>query len=183
MLIALADKYNGGEMVKLEFRLKTLESTERKIRKLHAARTRRSTRCASMMRCGTRCAWMTSLRGNYVEAAKATLADLESKGPRGAVREELLAEGRQLLRHQQRAHGRERGSIWELQFHTTASFDAQTDTRPLYEEMRLVKTPLERKRELFDAATKRWNAVPIPKGVLEKGALHARDQVRERPRP
>lgn len=180
LLISLA-KAHGGEMVKLEFRLKTLDSTARKIRKLMSrGRAAADVRIDDALRYTMRVD--DDPPGAYVAAAKATLADLEAKGHEVQYVKNYWPEDdnysgiNSVLKDTT-------GLFWELQFHTTASLAAQHDTRPLYEEMRLVKTPLERKRALFDAATKRWNEVAVPEGVLEKGAIHPNDQVRERPRP
>ena len=75
------------------------------------------------------------------------------------------------------------GTHWELQFHTPQSVATAATTRNWYEELRCVDTKLDRKRELFDKMTSEWNQVPIPKGILEPGALGAHDDIIERPRP
>jgi hypothetical protein len=174
----------GGEMVKLEYRLKTRASTERKIRERLASQTGLT---AAEVRIDDALRYTMKLAdeppGHYVQAARRTLAALEKHGhvvqyvknywPRddnySGVNSVLLDTAS--------------GLFWELQFHTPQSFVVQTETRPHYEELRRVGTPVERKRELFDEMTKRWNAVKVPKGALQRGALHEKDQVRSRKRP
>ncbi|MGB0591417.1 MAG: hypothetical protein ACPGU1_17215 [Myxococcota bacterium] len=75
------------------------------------------------------------------------------------------------------------GLTWELQFHTNASAGANTQTREMYEEMRLVTTPLARKQELFDMMSAVWESIPIPLGILTPGSLHVREVVKDRARP
>ncbi len=53
----------------------------------------------------------------------------------------------------------------------------------MYEEMRLVDTPLARQQELFDLMSAKWEVVPIPQGILTPGSLHATEKVIDRPRP
>ncbi len=182
MLEAVA-KAHQGEMVKLAFRLKTQASTERKIRKILTANpelTVTGVRIDDALRYTMRLADVPP--GHYIEAAKAILVELEAKGHVVQYVKNYWPANdnysgiNSVLRHSS-------GLFWELQFHTTESIAAQKETRPQYEEIRKVDTALERQRELFDAMTKRWNVVPIPHGVLEQGALHPKDQVRERARP
>ena len=63
------------------------------------------------------------------------------------------------------------------------SLAAAATTRAWYEELRRSDTPVPRKRQLFDEMTREWNKVSIPQGILEPGALHPHEEIRDRPRP
>ena len=171
----------GAEMYKLEFRIKTQASAERKIRMIVA---KHNVKVSEV--------WLDdALRytiklddeppGAYVAGVQKVLTRLETASHRvkklknywpsednySGINGVLIAGD---------------GLEWELQFHTSASIEAQSRTRPLYEEMRLVATPLERKRELFDQMTDVWRKVPTPRGALES-SLHPKSQTIDRPRP
>ena len=75
------------------------------------------------------------------------------------------------------------GLVWELQFHTPASLAAKSFTHPLYEEMRLADTPVDEKDRLFDEMVERWDAVPVPAGVLVPLSLHPAEKIILRPPP
>ncbi len=181
LLVELA-ALHGGEMVKLEFRLKTAASTARKLAAAMAADG------VGLSEVRIEDALRYTLRvddeppGRYVATAKATLAALEQRG----YRVEYVKNYWPANDNYSGLHCVLRdpsGLFWELQLHTSASLDAQRDTREHYEELRRVDTPEDRQRELFDAMTARWSAVPIPVGVLDEGAVHPRAQLRERARP
>jgi hypothetical protein len=55
--------------------------------------------------------------------------------------------------------------IFELQFHTKASYKLKTNTHLLYEELRLIKTSHKRKNVIVQELLKLAQAVSIPKGV------------------
>lgn len=71
------------------------------------------------------------------------------------------------------------GTLWELQFHTPQSLTTKEKTHAYYEEYRLPSTSIERKRELFQTMAKLWEEVPIPEGILEAGALHETEELRQ----
>ncbi len=181
-LVALAEGM-GGEMYKIEYRLKSLDSTKRKLRKEHLEDP--SVPIADMelddtLRYTVR--FEDEPPGHYVEAVREVLASLEGQGHTVVVLknywppEDNYSGVNSILRHPS-------GMQWELQFHTAKSLEVQADTRDWYEELRKVDTPLERKRELFDLMTAAWSKVPIPKDVLEPKSLHANEQIRDRERP
>lgn len=173
----------GGEMVKLQYRLKTERSATRKLKlKLHARPGALASEITlqDMLRYTMRVD--DDPAGRYVETVARTLAQLESEGhevlkiknywPAGdnysGVNSVLQAPS---------------GLPWELQFHTTDSLKVQSETRPHYEELRREDTDLARKRVLFDEMTARWGKVRIPTDVLEAQNLHAREIIKRRPRP
>ncbi|MEJ2086747.1 MAG: hypothetical protein P8Y44_13940, partial [Acidobacteriota bacterium] len=69
------------------------------------------------------------------------------------------------------------GTTWELQFHTSASLQTKDETHVYYEEYRLLATPIDRKRELFQTMADLWEDVPIPVGILQPGSLHPAEQI------
>ena len=179
-LIPLAESYKGS-MYQLEHRLKTYNSTVRKLRvKLHAGRTLESIELDDTLRYTVQIEDQPP--GNYVKAVQDILQTLEKKG-HSVVRiknywpaDDNYSGLTSVLRTPS-------GLSWELQFHTSASLKVQKATRPLYEELRRADTPLERKRVLFDEMTKAWNEVPIPLEALQPQNLHARELIKTRERP
>ncbi len=57
------------------------------------------------------------------------------------------------------------GQVFELQFHTRASFELKTETHFLYEELRLLGTSNKRKDEIVQKLIEMAQTVKIPKGV------------------
>ena len=57
------------------------------------------------------------------------------------------------------------GQIFELQFHTSESYDLKTETHPLYEESRQKETSLVRKIEIAEIVIELAEKVKVPKGV------------------
>lgn len=181
-LVALAEA-KSGEMYKLEYRLKSFESTKRKLEKEHLDDP--SVPYAKMdlddtLRYTMR--FEDDPPGHYVASVKEVLSALEGQGHAVVVLknywppDDNYSGVNSILRH-------ESGLLWELQFHTQKSLEVQADTRDWYEELRNVDTPLERKRELYDLMTAAWSKVPIPKDVLEPHLLHAQEEIRDRDRP
>jgi hypothetical protein len=120
--------------------------------------------------------------GHYLEAAKTTLAELEQRGHQVRTIKNYWPSDDNYSGLNCSLVAPE-GVAWELQFHTSASFEVQSRTRDAYEELREVTTPVERKRELFDQMTRAWQAVPVPRDILQPGALHPGVEIRRRPRP
>ncbi len=182
MLKDLATR-GGGELYKLQYRLKGRDSAIRKMRKhlaKHPGAKALDVELQDMLRYTMKVEDTPS--GNYVRTAHATLQFLEAQGhtvdkvknswPRG----DSYSGVNTVLRTPS-------GLPWELQFHTSASLKAQADTRRLYEELRSTKTSAARKRELFDLMAAVWQAVPLPEGILEPHNLHAKEEPRLYPRP
>lgn len=57
------------------------------------------------------------------------------------------------------------GAVFELQFHTPASWRITRQTHPMYEEFRLPQTPPERKAELSARIADAYREAPVPAGV------------------
>jgi len=75
------------------------------------------------------------------------------------------------------------GLLWELQFHTRQSKTTNNENRAMYEELRLVTTPLKRKKVLFQKMTEAWDSVSIPSSVLEDKSLHEKEAIITRGSP
>lgn len=181
LLLQIA-KATGAEMYKLDFRLKTKASAERKIRKLAGQHSL----APALVKLDD--ALRYTLRvddvppGRYIETVKAALTQLESHGHQVVLLKNYWPtdDNYSGINGVLKAPD---GLEWELQFHTSESIRAQGKTRPMYERMRRQDTPLDRQRQLFDDMTAIWAAVPVPHGVLVQGALHPASEIRHRPRP
>jgi hypothetical protein len=172
----------GGEMVGLEHRFKTLESTLRKMRLILSEEpdvTAETVTIPDALRYTMRVD--DDPPGNYVRTCAATLDALEAAGHRVIVVKNYWPRGDNYsgVNTIMQAGGLE----WELQFHTTDSYRIQRETRALYEELRLEATPPDRKRELFDIMTTAWDAAAVPADVLEPHNMHEEEEIRDRPRP
>jgi hypothetical protein len=120
--------------------------------------------------------------GHYLHTAKAVLEELEDHGHVVRTVKNYWPKEDNYSGLNCSLNTRE-GVAWELQLHTTASFELQSRTRDAYEELRRVATPLNRKRELFDQVTEAWQGVPIPEQILQPGAVHPKAEIHRRPRP
>lgn len=172
-----------GEMVKLEYRLKTAESTARKLRLELEAQPDLDLPTVTL---GDSLRYTMVVNdtpaGHYVAAVHDTLEALEGLGHAVEKVKNYWPRDDNYSGINTVLHAPD-GLPWELQFHTPSSLQVQADTRAQYEELRLQATPLERKRELFERMTEAWNVVPLPEGILEPSALHEHEEIKTRARP
>jgi hypothetical protein len=178
----LADYYEG-DMVGLEFRFKSRESTIGKIKSRMQRDNLENPRDASIrdsLRYTMR--FTDQPAGHHDDAVAGVLALMESTGhtvltvrnywPRGddysGINTTLKAPN---------------GIAWELQFHTPASFDLKMSTHVIYEQVRKPDVALELRQDLFEEVTKQWDVIPIPADVLEPGSIHRMEEIIVRPRP
>lgn len=182
VLVKLSEEL-GGEMYKIEYRLKSLKSTTRKLKKElkeNPGAPIEKMELDDTLRYTMR--FEDEPPGHHVASIQKVLGELEGKGHAVVVLKNYWPPNdnysgvNSILHHPA-------GFDWELQFHTKMSLQVQLDTRPQYEEIRKVDTSLERKRELFDQMTEAWSKVPIPEGILEEKNLHEREDIRDRKRP
>lgn len=180
-LVAIAEKM-GGAMYKLEHKLKTRASTERKLRAKMAEDgvALRDVVIDDALRYTMKVE--DAPPGRHVEAIKAVLDELETMG-HVVVRLKNYWPADDNYSGINGVFEAPNGLLWELQFHTPDSIRVQAQTRAMYEELRRVETAQARKEELFDAMTAAWNEVPIPKGILVPGALHEKAEIIDRRRP
>lgn len=182
LLKALAAKA-GGEMVKLEHRLKAEGSAVRKMKlQLHEQPGLQPADVTLQDMLRYTMVLPDTPPGNYTRAVHEVLAVLEAEGHEVVMVKNYWPTGDNYSGVNSVLSTRD-GLPWELQFHTPASLEVQAETRDAYEELRLEATPLARKQALFDSMTTAWDAVPVPEGVLEQGNLHSREQIKHRPRP
>jgi hypothetical protein len=181
-LVAMAEA-RAGKMYKLEYRRKSLKSTRRKIEKILTENPGMRIEDVDIedivrytMLIGEEPA------GHHNRSVAEVLSTLEEMGHTVVKVKNYWPKGDNYsgINTVMRAPA---GLTWELQFHTQASADANSKTRTMYEEMRLLTTPLVRKQELFDLMSAVWESVPIPLGILTPGSLHVREIVKDRARP
>jgi len=182
LLQELAVQY-GGEMIGLHHRLKTQSSTERK---LNTIRTEVPGTPVSALTINDSLRYTMRVDddppGRHVAAIQTVLSALEDRGYAVVVIKNYWPRGdnysgvNTVLSHPS-------GVRWELQFHTGDSLRVQQETRAQYEELRLVATPVERKRELFDDMARAWDDVVIPTDILIPESLHPKEEIITRPRP
>ncbi|NLU68976.1 ATP nucleotide 3'-pyrophosphokinase [Streptomyces sp. HNM0574] len=75
------------------------------------------------------------------------------------------------------------GHVYEVQFHTPESKQAQETTHKLYEEQRLPSTPPERREELQAQQGEIFAAVPVPAGAVDLRAPAPRQPAEPQPVP
>ena len=182
MLVELAGAMNG-EMFKLQYRLKTLKSSIRKIRKYLIEKPELTISTVSI---DDALRYTMVFRdvppGNHTLAVFKTLSTLENAGHKVKRVKNYWPKGDNYSGINSVLVAPE-GLEWELQFHTPESVIVQTKTRPLYEEMRKVSTNLGRKRKLFADMSRLWENVPIPEDVLTPHSLHTTEEILARPSP
>ena len=176
ILVYIAGYYNG-DMVGLEFRYKSRESTVRKIEAKMQRDDLENPREVSI-----RDALRYTIRfedhpsGNYDDAVAGVLELMENTGHQVLTVKNFWPRGDDYsgINTTLKAPN---GLDWELQFHTPTSFDLKMSTHVIYEQMRQPGTSLELKRNLFEEASQQWNKVPIPTGVLEPQSIHGMEQI------
>jgi hypothetical protein len=75
------------------------------------------------------------------------------------------------------------GLAWELQFHTPKSFELKMSSHKVYEQVREPGVSIETRQLLYIQVADEWALVPIPAGILEPGSLHILEEVILRPIP
>jgi hypothetical protein len=176
-------KARGGEMYKLKYRRKSEKSTRRKLHKILTEDPKKgladveiddTVRYTMLIE--------DSPLGHHDKSVREILADFESRGHSVVKVKNYWPKGDNYSGVNSVLRAPE-GLAWELQFHTASSVETNGSTRDMYEEMRLLDTPMVRKQELFDLMSAKWEGVPIPQGILTPGSLHATEKVIDRPRP
>jgi hypothetical protein len=172
-----------GEMLGLEFRLKSRESTIRKIETRMVERGYDKPRDVPIrdtlrytMQFGDQPSGHHNQSVAYVlatmEGLGHTLITVKNYWPRGddysGINTILQAPN---------------GLAWELQFHTPDSFELKMSSHEIYEQVREPGVSIETRRSLFIQVADEWNLVPVPAGVLEPGSLHFLEELILRPSP
>jgi hypothetical protein len=172
-----------GEMIGLEFRFKSLDSTIRKIE-------------TRMMESNIAIASDVSIRdtlrytiqfddqpaGHHDQAVAYVLATMEELGHTVLAVKNYWPSGDDYSGINTNLQA-PNGLAWELQFHTLESFDLKMSSHEVYEQVRQSGISIETRRSLYDQVAKQWMMIPVPAGVLEPGSLHSLEQVIIRPSP
>lgn len=152
---------NGGELVNLDFRLKTQDSLKRKI----ADKARDEfggDHKAAGADIGDSVRYTMQLdEQNYASAAKATIDSLNEQGYSTNVKN-YWQEGN-VYKGINVTTTAPNGQIFELQFHTKDSFNLKENVNhPLYEIYRLPTTPAAQKYDLALQMSNNWKSVALP---------------------
>lgn len=168
----------SGHLEGLEHRLKTRASLMRKIRSRVAADPELTVEEPDIV---------DALRytvilddeppGSYVIATRRLLAALEDEGHRVVRVKNYWPRGDNYSGVNAVLVTRDRLQ-WEVQFHTPASVAVRDEWHPSYERLREITTPIEERRRLFRLMTAPWEHVDVPEGVLARGSLHVREELR-----
>lgn len=173
----------GGELVGLEHKIKSLSSTISKLERIHAKDVDTPLDAIEVydaLRYTLLVADTPS--GRHDAGIHATLTALEEAGhevrkvknywPRGdsySGTNCILATAD--------------GLPWELQFHTPRSYEAKSSVHDDYDRMRDSSTPSDERQRLFEKMKEMWERIPIPEGILVPGSLHAVEEIRLLPAP
>ena len=181
-LQALAAEHDAA-LIKLEYRLKTRASMTRKLYKM--SREQPGT-APSELELNDALRYTVSVAdtpmGHYLEVVRSVLTALEADGHRPLHIKNYWPRGDSYSGLNCVLVTAD-GSLWELQFHTPESIAVQAATRAQYEELRLLSTPIEIKRRLFDEMTRAWGAIPVPAGLIAEERVHAVAKRKTIPRP
>lgn len=154
----------GGEMVGLDFAVKSEESLTRKIKTEMLANGLNATAAVGEMRDVNRYT-MQLKEDNFGAGYEATMKTLTDKGYEIVKVKNTLADPNASYRGINTNLRDKDGSIWELQFHTEKSLEIKEINHKLYEEQRLDNTPAARRKELDKIMADNAAAIPMPKGV------------------
>ena len=183
--LSKAAKQNGGEMVGLEYRLKSQESLARKIKDETAPRVERlvgkgvsrNNAVASEMpvvveKINDALRYTTTFtKQNYKTGIEKTLSALEQQGCKvEKLKDSWSIRGTKDDRGYRGINVTLRdanGQQFELQFHTKQSFDTKMQTHGLYDEIRDPKTTPARRTELEQLQLVEGNKIELPTAVDE----------------
>jgi len=159
---------HGGEMVGLDFRLKSEKSLARKVEAEKADFGGDATKAAQAMSDVARYT-IAFDEGDYVKGSEAVVADLEAKGYKTRVKNYWT--GNDPYQGINIAVTHPDGTVFELQLHTPRSATVKEKVHLIYDRYRVAKSPRERFR-LYDSMVRISNAIPVPSGnILGLGDL------------
>ena len=150
-------KQTGGKQEGLEFRLKNEDSLARKLADEPGKPINDSLR------------YTTVYESNQLAGgAEKTMTKLESLGYEKIAVKNTFEEGSRYMGVNTTFKSPD-GQIFELQFHTPASFNVKQNlTHGLYQEFRLSTTTLSRRNELEQEMNRITNTIVIPPGIKTK---------------
>lgn len=156
-------KAQQGHMEGLDFRFKTQESLQRKLRDKALSRGITPEEYAAKVADALRYTAVFNA-DNYVTAAQQTLADLEKQGHKVVSVENSWGKGSGYSGTNVELKA-SNGLSWELQFHTPESFDLKEHrAHVMYEKVRDLELAYDLRFETYMEMVKLWDALPQPKG-------------------
>jgi hypothetical protein len=159
---------HGGEMVGLDFRLKSEKSLARKVEAEKGDFGGDATKTAQSMSDVVRYT-MAFDEGDYVKSSQSVISDLEAKGYKTRVKNYWT--GNDPYQGINVAVTHPDGTVFELQFHTPKSVTVKEKVHLIYEQYRTTREPRQRWK-LYDGMVRISNAIPVPSGnILGFGEL------------
>lgn len=154
----------GGEMVGLDFAVKSRESLSRKIKSEAKEKGITLEEAAGNMKDVNRYT-MQLKEDNFVSGYNKTVKNLQSQGYEIVRVKNSLQNPNAPYRGVNTNVKSPDGSIWELQFHTKTSLDIKEVNHKLYEKQRLDDTPASQKVALGEEMARNAAAIPTPPGI------------------
>lgn len=154
----------GGEMVGLDFAVKSRESLSRKIKSEAKEKGITLEEAAGNMKDVNRYT-MQLKEENFVSGYDKTVKNLQSQGYEIVRVKNSLQNPNAPYRGVNTNVKSPDGSIWELQFHTKTSLDIKEVNHKLYEKQRLDDTPASQKVALGEEMARNAAAIPTPPGI------------------
>lgn len=161
-------KKTGGEMVGLQYAVKSEESLTRKIKTEMAEKGVTAKEAGASMKDVNRYT-MQLTEDNFVNGYNSTMDALRKNGYEVARVKNTLANPNAEYRGVNTNIKSPDGSIWELQFHTAKSLEVKEINHKLYEKQRLDTTPAAEKAALGKQMAQNAASIPTPKGIENIG--------------
>lgn len=161
-LTAIAEK-NGATMVGLEYRLKTAESLERKVKTECKDKALTPEQAIKKMYDVNRYT-MQAEEATFTETIKNTFTTLEGEGYTVERVKNTFQRDKEYVAVNCVLSDKN-GTRFELQFHTKKSLEVKEVNHKLYEEQRTDSTSQARKNELGRIMAENTNSIPIPSGI------------------
>lgn len=154
----------GGEMVGLEFAVKTESSLKRKILSESLETGQPLDKAAKNMKDVNRYT-MQLTEDNFVDGYNKTMKTMQDQGYEIVKVKNTLKDPTAEYRGVNTNLKGPDGQIFELQFHTAKSLEIKEPNHKLYEEQRLDTTTPERKAELGRLMAQNAASIPTPAGI------------------
>ena len=154
----------GGQMVGLEFAVKSEESLTRKIKSEATEKGITVEEAAAGMRDVNRYT-MQLAEDAFVAGYNKTMKALQQNGHEVIRVKNTLANPNAEYRGVNTNLKSPEGDVWELQFHTAKSLEIKEANHKLYEIQRLDSTTASQKKELGEKMAKNAASIPTPKGI------------------
>lgn len=158
----------GGEMIGLQYAVKSEESLSRKIKSEMLEKGVTVEEAAASIRDVNRYT-MQLTEDNFVSGYNSTMETLRKNGYEVARVKNTLANPNAEYRGVNTNIRNPDGSVWELQFHTAKSLEVKEVNHKLYEKQRLDTTSAAEKAALGREMAQNSAAIPTPKGIESIG--------------